>query len=34
MPICANLLVIDGEIIGADISSSEANGLVTVLAKK
>ena len=34
VPICANLLVIDGEIVGADISSSEANGLVTVLAKK
>ncbi|MCM1165566.1 MAG: DUF4830 domain-containing protein [Lachnospiraceae bacterium] len=34
VPICANLLVIDGEIVGADVSSSEANGLVTVLAKK
>lgn len=34
VPICANLLVVDGEIIGADISSAEANGLVTVLAKK
>lgn len=34
VPICANLLVIDGEIVGADISSAEANGLVTVLAKK
>lgn len=34
VPICANLLVIEGEIVGADISSSEANGLVTVLAKK
>lgn len=33
VPICANLLVLDGEIIGADISSMEANGLVTVLAK-
>ena len=34
VPICANLIVYDGTIIGADISSSEANGLVTVLAKK
>ena len=34
VPICANLLVIDGKIIGADISSSEADGLLTVLAKK
>lgn len=34
VPICANLLVVEGEIVGADISSSEANGLVTVLAKK
>lgn len=34
VPICANLLVLDGEIIGADISSAEANGLVAVLAKK
>lgn len=34
VPICANLIVCDGRIIGADISSSEANGLVTVLAKK
>lgn len=34
VPICANLLVVDGEIVGADISSLEANGLVTVLAKK
>ena len=34
VPICANILVIDGEIVGADISSAEANGLVTVLAKK
>lgn len=33
VPICANLIVYDGKIIGADISSSEANGLVTVLAK-
>jgi hypothetical protein len=34
VPICANLLVYEGEIIGADISSSEADGLVTVLAKE
>lgn len=34
VPICANLLVVEGEIVGADISSSEVNGLVTVLAKK
>lgn len=34
VPICANLIVYDGKIIGADISSAEANGLVTVLAKK
>ncbi len=34
VPICASLIVHDGVIIGADISSSEANGLVTVLAKK
>ena len=34
VPICANVLVIDGKIVGADISSSEANGLMTVLAKK
>lgn len=34
VPICASLIVYNGEIIGADISSSEANGLVTVLAKK
>ena len=33
VPICANIIVCDGKIIGADISSSEANGLVTVLAK-
>lgn len=32
VPIVANLLVLDGEIIGADISSAEANGFVTVLA--
>lgn len=34
IPICANLIVIDGIIVGADISSSEAGGLMTVLAKK
>ena len=34
VPICANLIVYEGQIIGADISSSEASGLVTVLAKK
>lgn len=34
VPIVANLLVLDGEIIGADISSAEANGFVTVLAKQ
>lgn len=34
VPICANLIVHEGRIIGADISSSEADGLVTVLAKK
>lgn len=33
VPICANLLVYEGKIIGADISSSEADGLVTVLAR-
>lgn len=33
VPMQANLLVLDGKIIGADISSAEANGLVTVLAK-
>ncbi len=33
VPITANLLVLDGEIIGADISSAEAGGFVTVLAK-
>lgn len=32
IPILANLLVLDGEIIGADISSAEANGFVTILA--
>ena len=34
VPIFANLIVIDGNIIGADISSAQADGLVTVLAKK
>ena len=34
VPICANLIVIDGNIVGADISSAQADGLVTVLAKK
>lgn len=34
VPICAHLIVCDDKIIGADISSSEADGLVTVLAKK
>lgn len=34
VPICANLLVVDGKIVAADISSSEAKGFVTVLAKK
>lgn len=34
VPINANLIVADGKIIGADISSAEANGFVTVLAKK
>ena len=33
VPINAHLLVLDGEIIGADISSAEADGFVTVLAK-
>lgn len=33
VPVIANLLVYEGEIIGADISSAEANGFVTVLAK-
>ena len=33
VPIYAHLLVLDGEIIGADISSAEADGFVTVLAK-
>lgn len=30
--IYANLLVLDGEIIGADISSAEAGGMLTVLS--
>ena len=34
VPLCANLIVIDGKIVGADISSRQAGGLVTVLAKK
>ena len=34
VPICANLIIIDGNIVGADISSMQAGGLVTVLAKK
>lgn len=34
VPICASLIVCDGKIIGADISSAEAGGLVTVLVKK
>lgn len=34
VPINANLIVADGKIIAADISSAEANGFVTVLAKK
>ncbi len=34
VPINANLIVIDGKIVAADISSAEANGFVTVLAKK
>ena len=34
VPICAHLIVIDGKIVGADISSAEADGMVTVLAKK
>lgn len=32
VPMLASLLVLDGEIIGADISSAEADGFVTVLA--
>ena len=31
VPIYANLIVIDGVIVGADISSAEAGGMVTVL---
>lgn len=34
VPICASLIVYEGKIIGADISSAEADGLVTVLVKK
>ncbi len=34
VPINANLIVVEGEIVAADISSAEANGFVTVLAKK
>ncbi len=34
VPINANLLVIDGKIIGADISSAQADGFVAVLVKK
>lgn len=34
VPICASLIVCEGKIIGADISSAEADGLVTVLGKK
>lgn len=33
VPINANLIVVEGKIVGADISSAEANGFVTVLAK-
>ncbi|MDE7192623.1 MAG: DUF4830 domain-containing protein [Oscillospiraceae bacterium] len=33
VPLCANLLVYEGRIIAADISSAEAEGVVTVLAK-
>lgn len=33
VPINANLIVYDGKIIAADISSAAANGFVTVLAK-
>lgn len=31
VPINANLIVVEGKIVGADISSAEANGFVTVL---
>lgn len=34
VPINANLLVVDGIIVGADISSAEEGGFVTVLVKK
>lgn len=34
VPICASLIVCEGKIIGADISSAEADGLITVLVKK
>ncbi len=34
IPINASLIVVDGKIVAADISSAEANGFVTVLAKK
>lgn len=34
VPINANLIVADGKIIAADISSAEANGFVAALAKK
>ncbi len=34
VPINANIIVADGKIIGADISSAEANGFVAALAKK
>ena len=34
VPINANLIVANGKIIAADISSAEANGFVTILAKK
>lgn len=33
VPVIAELLVYEGKIIGASISSTEANGFVTVLAK-
>lgn len=33
VPINANLIIYDGKIIAADISSAAANGFVTVLAK-
>lgn len=34
VPINANLLVVDGKIVGADISSAQAGGFVTVLVKE